>query len=205
MPDLNKLDSSINKLDELADDIQEFSSIYSNLIQLKNELNDNQKILQDNSTYLNELKENIKQRLENYDEIIKNFDLKISAIRDETISFKNNITDIISIELNKIKELNKILYNELEENIKSKLEKNKSDIQVEIRNEGIQIQRGFDNTINKNFNEIIKEFRTFYENLLSNLNKNKEENNKKLNRLNILGYIIVSLILVSIILHFVKI
>ena len=76
---------------------------------------------------------------------------------------------------------NKNFQKELEQHITSKLEKHKSDIQVEIRNEGIQIQRGFENSLTQNFNNLQSKMQEIY---------SKQE--KQISALKILVYIIIA-------------
>jgi hypothetical protein len=49
---------------------------------------------------------------------------------------------------------NKAFQKELDSTLITRLDKHKSDIQVEIRNEGTQIQRAFETTLNFNFNSM---------------------------------------------------
>ena len=51
-----------------------------------------------------------------------------------------------------IQRQNKEFQKELDSSIFTRLEKHKSDIQIEMRNEGTQIQRAFENTITNQFN-----------------------------------------------------
>lgn len=77
---------------------------------------------------------------------------------------------------------NKSFQKELEQHITSKLDKHKSDIQVEIRNEGTQIQRGFENSLTLNFNNLQLIMQEVY---------SKQE--KQINSLKNLVYIIIIL------------
>lgn len=49
---------------------------------------------------------------------------------------------------------NKKYQKELDATLNSKLEKNKSDIEVTVRNEGAQIQRAFETSLKSNFTEM---------------------------------------------------
>lgn len=86
-----------------------------------------------------------------------------SANKIKTISEKleGNLStyEKLFIELSKD---NKSFQKELEQHISSKLDKHKSDIQVEIRNEGIQIQRGFENSLTLNFNNLQSKIQEIY-------------------------------------------
>jgi hypothetical protein len=59
----------------------------------------------------------------------------------------------------------KATFKELENTLMSRLDRHKSDIQVDIRNEGTQIQRGFENSLTSNFNrlenKVNEQFKTF--------------------------------------------
>lgn len=61
---------------------------------------------------------------------------------------------------------------ELDSSLVSRLDRHKSDIQVVIRNEGTQIQRGFENSLNSNFNslenKVNEKFREFETKIKSN-------------------------------------
>ncbi|MCB0538385.1 MAG: hypothetical protein KDE33_12760 [Bacteroidetes bacterium] len=64
--------------------------------------------------------------------------------------------------LTELSKENKSFQKELEQHITSKLDKHKSDIQVEIRNEGTQIQRGFENSLILNFNNLQSKIQEIY-------------------------------------------
>ena len=49
---------------------------------------------------------------------------------------------------------NKKFQKELDESLITRLNKHKSDIKVDLRNEGTQIQRAFETTLNSNFNSM---------------------------------------------------
>ena len=83
---------------------------------------------------------------------------KISAeVRSRLEETKKQIKSLESELLKKIQELyqdNKNFQKELDASLITRLDKHKSDIQVEIRNEGTQIQRSFETTLDTNFNSM---------------------------------------------------
>lgn len=96
-----------------------------------------------------------------------------------SVSKNNNFFKTASSKLEKVSnsidsELKdfKATFKELDSSIVTRLDKHKSDIQVEIRNEGTQIQRGFENSLNSNFsnleNKINEKFGDFETKIKSN-------------------------------------
>jgi len=75
----------------------------------------------------------------------------VEKIKNVTDKFENKLAVYEELFIEFSKE-SKSFQRELEQHLASKLEKHNSDIQVEIRNEGSQIQRGFENALNLNFN-----------------------------------------------------
>jgi len=135
--------------------------------------------------------EKFKSISELYYEIL-NLKLDLVTLKDQSKSSSGKIKIIIekldsklAIYENLLSELtkdNKIFQKELEQYITSKLEMHKSDIQVEIRNEGVQIQRGFENSLTQNFN-----------NLQSKMQDIFSKHEKQINLLKTLAYIIIVL------------
>ncbi len=125
---------------------------------------------------INELDLSSKQ-LKGYTEIFNELSKLQNAISDNNKFFKDNsqkletITGAINESIGEFHKLVK----ELDSSTVSRLERHKSDIQVEIRNEGTQIQRAFENALTNNFNnlehKITDRFRDF---------ENKVKNNKSL-------------------------
>lgn len=86
-----------------------------------------------------------------------------SAVKIKTITEKLD-GKLVTYEklLTELSKDNKSFQKELEQHITSKLDKHKSDIQVEIRNEGTQIQRGFENSLTLNFNNLQSKIQEIY-------------------------------------------
>lgn len=61
---------------------------------------------------------------------------------------------------------------ELDISLTSRLNKDKSDIQVELRNEGTQIQRAFENSLNSNFSKYESQMREELSEIESKINNN---------------------------------
>ena len=75
--------------------------------------------------------------------------------------------------MKKIQELyqdNKNFQKELDASLITRLDKHKSDIQVEIRNEGSQIQRSFETTLDTNFNSMETKLKELFDVQFKQLN-----------------------------------
>jgi len=153
MADLEKLDNAIKELEKQSNDLKDFNSVYAEIAQLKQDILENLKLLKENNQGLSEISKEIEKRL---DESQK----KIDEI------YKDN----------------KAFQKELDSSIASRLEKHKSDIQVEIRNEGTQIQRAFETTLNSNFNQ-----------MESKLKDEFEKQTKQINTLKILMFVLAAI------------
>ena len=64
----------------------------------------------------------------------------------------------------------------------TRLDKHKSDIQVEVRNEGTQIQRGFETILNTNFNSMESKLKDLF-----------DVQSKQLNMLKILTFVAIGI------------
>lgn len=122
---------------------------------------------------INELDLSSKQ-LKGYAEIFNELTKLQISISENNESFKNNSRNLetINTAINEsISEFHKLV-KELDSSMVSRLERHKSDIQVEIRNEGTQIQRAFENSLNNGFNnlehKIIERFKEFEKLVKSN-------------------------------------
>ena len=136
MKNLEKLDDAVEKLEQQSRDLEEFVRVYKLISSLKADIELSQtKILENNNSF-NELAEKIQNVLDKHSESLLNMENKL---------------------LKKVRELyddNKKYQKELDDTINSKLEKNKSDIEVTVRNEGAQIQRAFETSLKSNFTEM---------------------------------------------------
>jgi len=164
MADLAKLDNAIKELEEQSNDLKEFNKVYSEIGKLKSDISENLKILKENNDGFESLSTSIQERLK---------------------SSKNQLEKLEFELIKKIQEHyqdNKNFQKELDSSITSRLEKNKSDIQVEIRNEGTQIQRAFENTLTSSFN-----------NMESKLKEQFAGQTKQLNTLKILLFVVIGI------------
>lgn len=125
MADLEKLDNAIKELEKQSNDLKDFNAIYAEIANLKQDISGNLKLLKENNKELTEISKQVEQRLDDYQK-------KIDDIYKDSKAFQK----------------------ELDSSLSSRLEKHKSDIQIEIRNEGAQIQRAFETVLNSNFNKL---------------------------------------------------
>lgn len=164
MADLERLDKTIKELELQSNDLKEFNKVYSEIGKLKQDISDNLSLLKENNDGFTSLSKEIQSRLTKSEEQIEKFENEL---------------------IKKIQELyqdNKNFQKELDSTLITRLEKHKSDIQVEVRNEGTQIQRAFETTLNTNFNV-----------LESKLKENFAEQSKQFKVLKVLLFILLGL------------
>lgn len=164
MADLEKLDDIIKELEIQSNDLKDFNSVYFEIGKLKESISESLTILKDNNDGLDKISNEIKSRLK---ESKKQAEILESGL------------------LRKIQEIyqdNKNFQKELDSSLITRLDKHKSDIQVEVRNEGSQIQRGFENALKTNFNS-----------LELKLKENFDVQSKQLNLLKILLFITIGI------------
>ena len=136
MESLKKLDNTIEQLERQSRDLEEFARIYKLISSLKSDIESSQAKIVENNDSLSELVDKIQKVLGEYSESLESMENKL---------------------LEKVRELyddNKKYQKDLDGTINSKLEKNKSDIEVTVRNEGAQIQRAFETSLKSNFTEM---------------------------------------------------
>jgi transcriptional regulator of heat shock response len=107
------------------------------------------------------------------------------AISSTASKTDKSIESLESELLKKIQELyqdNKNFQKELDASLITRLDKHKSDIQVEVRNEGTQIQRGFETTLNTNFNSMESKLKELF-----------DVQSKQLNMLKILMFVTIGI------------
>lgn len=164
MADLTKLVNTINELEEESSNLKEFNKVYGEIGKLKQDFANSLRLLKENNDGLGIVSEKIQSRL---------------------VKSEKQIEKLESELLKKIQELyqdNKNFQKELDASLITRLDKHKSDIQVEIRNEGTQIQRAFEISLNTNFNS-----------MESKLKKNFYQQTKQLNTLKILMFVMIGI------------
>jgi len=136
MESLKKLDNTIEQLERQSRDLEEFARIYKLISSLKSDIELSQAKIVENNDSFSELVDKIQKALGEYSESLETMENKL---------------------LEKVRELyddNKKYQKDLDGTINSKLEKNKSDIEVTVRNEGAQIQRAFETSLKSSFTEM---------------------------------------------------
>lgn len=173
-----KLDKTIEEIENQSEKLKSITKVYEELGKLQEEVAAGVESYEEIANSLN----NIKSEIENS---IKNQSDFWDKLRNDVVDFNKGYNKQIEL----LREENKSLYNSLENIVSSKLEKHKSDIQVEIRNEGMQIERGFKNAIDEKFIS-----------LETSLNKKFSKNNI----FTVIGIITSLIILVLLILMMIK-
>lgn len=164
MADLEKLDNAIKELEIQSNDLKDFNKVYSEIGKLKDGISDSLTLLKDNNDGFSAISKEVKSRLE---------------------ESKKQIETLESELVKKIQELyqdNKNFQKELDASLITLLDKHKSDIQVEVRNEGAQIQRGFETTLNSNFNSMESKLKELF-----------DVQSKQLNTLKILMFVAIGI------------
>lgn len=164
MADLEKLDNAIKELEIQSNDLKDFNKVYSEIGKLKDGISNSLTILKDNNDGFSSISNEVKLRLEESKK-------QIETLENELVK--------------KIQELyqdNKNFQKELDASLITRLDKHKSDIQVEVRNEGTQIQRGFETTLNTNFNSMESKLKELF-----------NAQSKQLNTLKILIFVVIGI------------
>lgn len=164
MADLEKLDNAIKELELQSNDLKDFNKVYSEIGILKDGISNSLSLLKENNDGFSTISTEVKSRLE------------------ET---KKQVESLESELLKKIQELyqdNKNFQKELDATLITRLDKHKSDIQVEVRNEGTQILRGFETTLNTNFNSMESKLKELF-----------DVQSKELKTLKILVFILITI------------
>ena len=165
MVDVKKLNSTIKNLENEVDNIRNISEIVSSLEKLNEELSITKKAykittneiknikngmvnaIKTNETFVNEAKEALSI-------IDKTIDNRVSNIQEENLEFHSELTkdykklenDLLS-HIQSIRAENNKHYLEVDDMIASKLDGNKSDIRLEIRDNSTEIISEIDNNI----------------------------------------------------------
>ena len=134
--DLEKLDNVVNELEQNSKQLKGFTAVYSEISTLQTNISRNLELIEENNRNLNSVSDVIKKQTEENTK-----QLKVA-------------NDFLEQKILEIYKDNKSFQKELDASLITRLDKNKSDIQIEIRNEGTQIQRAFETTLNSNFNSM---------------------------------------------------
>ena len=134
--DLEKLDSVVNELEHNSKQLKGFKAVYLEISSLQINISRNLELIEENNKSLNSVSDVIKKKTEENTE-----QLKVA-------------NDFLEQKIGEIYKDNKAFQKELDATLITRLDKHRSDIQIEIRNEGTQIQRAFETTLNSNFNSM---------------------------------------------------
>ncbi|MEH1009451.1 hypothetical protein VDP25_17060 [Winogradskyella sp. ECml5-4] len=134
--DLEKLDSVVNELEHNSKQLKGFTDVYIEISTLQSDISRNLELIEENNKSLNSVSEFIKRQ---------------TAENTKQLKVAN---EFLEQKIGEIYKDNKAFQKELDATLITRLDKHKSDIQVEIRNEGTQIQRAFETTLNSNFNSM---------------------------------------------------
>ncbi len=164
MADLEKLDNAIKELEIQSNDLKDFNKVYSEIGKLKDDISNSLGLLKDNNDGFSVISKEVKSSLEESKKQLENLESEL---------------------VKKIQELyqdNKNFQKELDASLITRLDKHKSNIQVEVRNEGAQIQRGFETTLNSNFSSMESKLKELF-----------DVQSKQLNTLKILMFVVIGI------------
>lgn len=169
MADLQKLDNAIEELEKQSNNLKDFNTVFTEISKLKKEVSDNLILIKDSNGKLNDATKEIKISLDEFSKKIEVFFKDYGRHQkelDESIRIRldKNKTDITNdINLKLTDTVQKIIntsndlsrsFDALSQNnikhqkeIESHLDKNRTEIKVDLRNEGAQIQRALETTI----------------------------------------------------------
>lgn len=161
----DKLEKTLVKID---------TSVNESIIKIERRQRELKEIL---DKELDEIKKTIIQEIVELNTEIK----KLSGILVQTIQAgykeisedQKNALNKINTKIDEIYKDNKLFQKELDSSIASRLDKHKSDIQVVIRDEGNQIQRAIETTLNSGFNQMESKMKHAFEQQTKQLNKLK--------------------------------
>ena len=143
--DLEKLDSVVKELENNSKQLKSFTEVYSEISTLQSNISRNLDFIEENNKSLNSVSAVIKKQTEENTKQLK--------VANEFLEQK----------IGEIYNDNKAFQKELDAALITRLDKHKSDIQVEIRNEGTQIQRAFETTLNSNFNSMESKIKELFD------------------------------------------
>jgi len=162
--DSEKLDNVVNELEHNSKQLKDFTAVYSEISSLQTNISRNLELIEENNKSLNSVSDVIKKKTKENTE-----QLKVA-------------NDFLEQKIGEIYKDNKSFQKELDATLITRLDKHKSDIQVEIRNEGTQIQRAFETTLNSNFST-----------MESKIKEHFELQSKELKTLKILVFILIAI------------
>lgn len=162
--DLEKLDNVVNELEQNSKQLKDFTAVYSEISKLQSNISRNLELIEENNKNLSSISDVIKKQTEENTKLLK------------------VANDFLEQKIGEIYKDNKAFQKELDATLITRLDKHKSDIQVEIRNEGTQIQRAFETTLNSNFNSMETKIRERF-----------DLQSKELKTLRVLVYVLIAI------------
>lgn len=210
MIDISKLNDTILDLENEVENIKSISKIVGELDRLNNEVNINRKSSEDALSKLSEARDDLLKAIGVYEDSLiniketiiendKSIDGRIHEMKDENYSFNRELIksykDMENQLLTQVQEIrneSKKLYLEFEDILSSKLDRNKSDIQVEVRNKVGEVMKFVDSIM-------ISKFKS----LDDKMDNDSILINKKIEKQNILIFVLMALVIINIIIKFI--
>lgn len=211
-----KLDEVIKEFETEVEKIKSVNEIYAMLDITHKEIIYNADLYKNNIDETLEIKNKLENALIDYEGYLKKFmefnnsikeslGKEIASIKLENIEFNTNILEKIEKldssydkKFFEIKKENRELYQELEKLLSSKLERIKSDIEVNIRDGNINLEMG----IGTQFDLKFIQFNELVVKKYDQVQKSNEEIEKKMNKILLFAGGIVALVAINIVIHF---
>ena len=141
MADLERLNDSIEELERQSLVLRNYNEVYAEIAGLKQEILEILQLLEQRNQDLTGIAENVEGMSSKVETCLNDLEVKLEDKIDQIHSD------------------NKSYQRELQSVMSSQLEKHKSDIQIDIRNETAQIQRGVETTMESSFNSMTSTLR----------------------------------------------
>jgi len=200
----NRLENTLESLELQSGLLASAVELYDNINKLQKDLTDSYLGFEESKSQFNEVSNILKKDLSDLRKEINNIKHTLAnelgninksnivfqkKILNDIDTLKNHIDskidEVNNLTQKNIQELyqdNKNFQKELDASLITRLNKHKSNIQIEIRNEGSQIQRAFETTLNSNFNSMESKLKDLF-----------EVQSKQLNMLKILIFIVIGI------------
>ena len=159
MPDYTKLNSTIEALEKEADNLKSINSIIFNLEQSKSTLTEYRITIDQMVSGVQETTAGLKNEIDKLALFTSRVELQLKEHQSQLNIWIENLT-----------KQNHQFIREFEDGLNSRLEKHKSDIQVDLRNESVQIQRGVENKINEKMLDMVERVNTRFDKFQTNMN-----------------------------------
>lgn len=187
MIDSEKLNHTIIKFEDEVKELKNVNEMYSKIKDLSDEIKTESGLYRNLFKKLNQMADEVEINLERGNESLAKVHELHNLMRSDFSEDIEHITINLNNEIDGIKKENKKHFLEFEQLLSSKLDRIKSDMELEVRNGNLQITQVLDNKLERKFLSLEKE-----------LKERLQEQNSKIKKLNTIIIINMVLVLVNI-------